>query len=95
MHLKKIGLAALLLALSAPVLAKQGEVCSSKPTPTGGTLTDDTVFECKTAGARTIPQLYAGGWKVIATFPQASMGTDTKTGLPQSSVAWTVVVEQD
>ena len=71
MHLKKLGLAAVLLAVSTTVLAKQGEVCSSKPVLKDGTLTNDTVFECKTAGSLTIPQLYAQGWRVI-TFHSAS-----------------------
>ncbi|NIK06850.1 hypothetical protein FHY11_000316 [Xanthomonas arboricola] len=95
MRLKKICLAAALLAIASPVLAKQGEVCSSKPAPTGGTLTNDTVFDCKTAGSLTVSQLYAKGWKVVSTLPQVAMGTDPKTGLPQSSFAWTVVVEHD
>lgn len=94
MRLKKICLAAL-LALSAPALAKQGEVCSSatqvnKPEP----LANSTVFQCK-AGSMTIPQLYEKGWRVVTTLPQVLMGTDPKTGLPQSSFAWTVVVEHD
>ena len=95
MHLKKLGLAAVLLAVSTTVFAKQGEVCSSKPVLKDGTLTNDTVFECKTAGSLTIPQLYAQGWRVISVLPQATMGTDPNTGLPQASFAWTVVVEHD
>ena len=96
MSLKKICLAAALLALSTtPALAKQGEVCSSatqvnKPEP----LSNSTVFQCK-AGSMTVPQLYEKGWKVVTTLPQVVMGTDPKTGLPQSSFAWTVVVEHD
>ena len=82
MHLKKLGLAAVLLPVSTTVFAKQGEVCSSKPVLKDGTLTNDTVFECKTAGSLTIPQLYAQGWRVISVLPQASF-------------AWTVVVERD
>jgi len=99
MRLRKICLAAALLALSTPVLAKQGEVCSSKPAPTptppGGTLTNETVFDCKAAGSLTVPQLYAKGWRVVTTLPQVTMGTDPDTGLPKSSFAWTVVVERD
>ena len=95
MHLKKLGLAAVLLAVSTTVLAKQGEICSSKPVLKDGTLTNDTVFECKTAGSLTIPQLYAQGWRVISVLPQATMGTDPNTGLPQASFVWTVVVERD
>ncbi|MCU1015528.1 hypothetical protein [Stenotrophomonas maltophilia] len=97
MSLEKICLAAALLALpaAAPVLAKQGEVCSSKPSATNNTLSDSTVSECKTAGAATIPKPYSQGWKVVTTLPQANMGTDPKTGLPQSRFAWTVVVEHD
>ena len=36
-----LALAAVLLAVSTPVLAKQGEVCSSKPVLKDGTLTND------------------------------------------------------
>jgi hypothetical protein len=95
MNLKKLCVSALLLALASPALADQGEVCSSKPLSQISTLTNDTVFECKTAGSVTIPELYASGWKVISIFSQSSALTNATSGLPQASYVWTVVVERE
>ena len=95
MDLKKLCVSALLLALASPALADQGEVCSSKPLPVISTLSNDTVFECKTAGSVTIPEIYASGWKVISVFSQASSLTNANSGLPQASYVWTVVVARE
>lgn len=92
MRLKKICLATALLALSAPVLAKQGEVCSS-PVQVGTMkpLDSTTTFQCK-AGNLTVAQLYERGWKVVSVFSQATVD-------PAKPMAggffWTVLVEKD
>ena len=91
----KMCIAAVLLAFSNSAFAGQGEVCSSKPVTKDGTLSDSTVFECKTAGSVTIPQLYAAGWRVVSIMPQASLGADPGAGLPRTSHSWTMVVERD
>lgn len=91
----KMCIAAVLLAFSTSAFAGQGEVCSSKPVTKDGTVSDSTVFECKTAGPVTIPQLYAAGWRVVSIMPQASLGADPGTGLPLTSHSWTMVVERD
>ena len=75
---------------SASALAAQGEVCLSKgnPPPTITTFDDTTVFQCKTAGTATVPQLYEKGWRVVAVFPQGVMES---RGVHTS---WTLVIEK-
>ncbi|WP_407365601.1 hypothetical protein ABFT96_05345 [Xanthomonas campestris pv. campestris] len=92
MSLKKICVAAALLALSAPAFAKQGEVCSS-PAQVGTMkpLDSTTTFQCK-AGTLTIAQLYEKGWKVVSVFSQAIMNPTNST---QGGFFWTVLVEKD
>lgn len=95
MCLKKICFAGLLLAASAPVFAAQGEVCQSAPdaSPAGvmPLLSDSSVFQCKSAGSVTVPQLYSKGWRVVSAFPQTSLDA-AKPGV--ASVVWTLIVEK-
>lgn len=86
---------AALLAPAGPAVAAQGEVClASTPASPAGIMPpfdDSTVFQCKSAGAVTVPQLYAKGWRVVSVFPQSSLDP-SKPGM--ATVAWTVVVEK-
>lgn len=92
MRLKEICLTTALLALSAPVLAKQGEVCSSHvQAGTMKPLDNSTAFQCK-AGNLTITQLYEKGWKVVSVFSQATVDPGKPT---LGGFFWTVVVERD
>ena len=85
-----------LLALAGSASAAQGEVClaAEQTTPAGvmKPFNDSTVFQCKSIGEVTVPQLYAKGWKVVSVFPQSSMDP-SKPGMV--SVLWTLVVEKD
>lgn len=79
-----------LYVASASALAAQGEVCLSKGNtpPASTTLDDTTVFQCKTAGTVTVPQLYEKGWRVVTALPQMSMGA---SGM---STVWTIIIEK-
>jgi len=92
MRLKKICLATALLALSAPVLAEQGEVCAS-PVQVGTMkpLDNTTTFQCK-AGNLNVAQLYERGWKVVSVFSQATVDP---TKPMAGGFFWTVLVEKD
>jgi hypothetical protein len=89
MHLSRIIFCLLGLA-SAPAFAGQGEVCLSKPVslPVAGHFDNATVFQCKTAGKLTVPDMYEERWRIVTVFPQAiTSGTAMST-------AWTVVIEK-
>ncbi len=86
---------ACLLALAGSASAAQGEFCmaAEQNAPAGlmKLSNDSTVFQCKSLGQVTFPQLYAKGWKVVSVFPQSSMDS-SKPGM--ASVLWTLVVEK-
>jgi len=85
-----------LLALAGSASAAQGEVClaTEQITPAGvmTPFSDSTVFQCKSVGQVTVPQLYSKGWKVVSVFPQSTMDP-AKPGMV--TVLWTMVVEKD
>ncbi len=73
MRVRRIFLATAMLALSAPILAKQQDGCSSPvQADTMKPLDTSTTFQCK-AGNLTIAQLYEKGWKVVPVFSRATM----------------------
>lgn len=72
--------------------AAQGEVCSTPPKAfNAGNLNDETVFQCKTAGNVTIPQLYAKGWRVVSVMPL--MVVNPSNPMDQKA-SWTVIIEK-
>lgn len=62
---------ALGLAVLLPAQAGEAEICYSADVPLGSAAppTNSTVFQCPVAGARTLPQLAAAGWKVVQLTP--------------------------
>lgn len=95
MRLKKLLLAGGLLSICSTAWAGQGEVClaDTQNTPAGimRPFDDGTVFRCKVAGAVTVSELYAKGWRVVSIFPQSSLDP-AKPGVV--SVIWTAVEEK-
>ena len=80
------------MSLSGPVLAKQGDVCSSPvQADTMKPLDSSTTFQCK-AGNLTIAQLYEKGWKVVSVFSQAIMNPINPAA---GGYFWTVLIEKD
>jgi hypothetical protein len=91
--MKKL-LLALLLACPLSAWAADGEVCLAsleQANPVNkDSITNETTFECLTAGKVTIPELYKKGWRVVTAIPQ--MFVHETLGVPVSR--WTLVIEK-
>lgn len=75
--LLRVATCAVLFTAAMTANAGQAEICYSTPVPFAQAVppTNSTVFNCPTAGAKTLPQLAADGWEVVQLSPLVVNGS--------------------
>lgn len=65
-----IGAVAIAIAAPAPTHAQQAELCYGPPADfSSPPPNNDTVFDCPSLGALTIPQIARSGWRIVRLVP--------------------------